>query len=573
MWCGNPQRNMVSPEKGMPVPAAAPAPAPETPTKDAKGKRNKVAEPAANTEVRGIKWQVKLGGNTVSTPVIAGGRIFLGTNDWSMPGDGRNLRGGGTVLCLDEATGKVLWALPVPRMRTQAKGFNFDHLGFGVCASGYVEGKRLYIVSGRDDILCLDVSGQADGNDGPYVDEGRYMVGWGEMPNKPGRFDPKTLTKLPPEVKIASYDGDIVWLFDMLAEVDSWPQDAASSSPLVVGDSVFAGTANGVDSSHKNHPSPKAPDLVCVDKKTGRLLGVNENPIGERVFHGQWSSPTLATVGGKDLIIFGGGDGICYAYDPKPVAGEAGKPGLLKKVWSFDVNPAAYRAKGYSSREGCSEIDATPVFYKNRVYVTIGQDTEHGTGRGCLSCIDATKTGDITATGKVWQYEKLDRSMSSPTIYNDLVFVADFTGIMHCVNANTGQAYWTHDLHAHTISSALVADGKVYQCDEEGKMTVFAATAEKKVLGEMRFGASIWASPVAANGTLYVTTKSTLYALKGTAPAAPTATTPAAPITTTPATPSPAPAAPTPAAPVPTTPAAPTSAPASPAPAPAPATK
>jgi outer membrane protein assembly factor BamB len=514
MWGGTPARNMVSPEKGLMTPAGGFAPAPPA----ARGK----AAPIPASEVQGVKWQTKIGTNCVSTPAIVAGRVFIGTNEWAMPGESRNVKnGGGTVLCLDEATGKVLWALPIPRMRTRAAGFNFDHLNFGVCASPAIEGKSLYIVDNRNELLCLDVLGQSDGNDGPYADEGRFMVGWGDLPNKPGRFDPATLGKLPAVANVLPTDGDIVWRFDMLDKpIDSWPQDAASSSPLVVGDYVYASTANGVNSSHNVHPSPEAPDLVCIDKKTGRLVAVNENPIGNNVFHGQWSSPTLATVGGKNLIIYGGGDGICYAYDPTPVPGAAGKPPVLKKVFWFDANMPGTRTpkdiyKGYHTREGCSEIDSTPVFYKNRIYTTVGQDTEHGTGHGCLACFDATKTGDITTSGKVWLYPALDRSMSTPAIYNDLVFVADYTGIMHCVDANTGKAYWTHDLRAHTISSALVADGKVYQCDEAGNMTVFAATAEKQVLGQMRFGASIWSSPVAANGTLFVATKTTLFALKG----------------------------------------------------------
>ena len=64
---------------------------------------------------------------------------------------------------------------------------------FGVASSPVVEGKFLYITDNRNELLCLDTKGQADGNDGPYVNEGRYMAGWGELPNKPGRFDPQEL--------------------------------------------------------------------------------------------------------------------------------------------------------------------------------------------------------------------------------------------------------------------------------------------------------------------------------------------------------------------------------------------
>ncbi len=42
------------------------------------------------------------------------------------------------------------------------------------------------------------------------------------------------------------------------------------------------------------------------------------------------------------------------------------------------------------------------MFYKNRIYVAVGQDPEHGEGVGNLTCIDATKTGDVTKTAKIW---------------------------------------------------------------------------------------------------------------------------------------------------------------------------
>ncbi len=522
MWGGTPSRNMVAPdEKNLPTPTGGGGGDAAAPVEKGKGKA-KAPTPGAE-EPRGIKWQVKLGSNTASTPVVSGGCIFIGTNEWTMPGESRAVKlGGGAVLCIDEASGKVLWCLPTPRMRTKAPNFNFDHLGFGVASTGYIDGKYIYYTSNRDEILCLDTKGQADGNDGPYVNEGRYMAGWGELPNKPGRFDPAALTKLPPEVKVLPTDGDIIWVFNMLEQpLNVWSHDAACSSPLVVGDYVYSGTCNGVDASHKNHPSPNAPDLVCTDKKTGRLVAVNADPIGNGVFHGGWSSPALATVGGKNLVVYGGGDGFCYAYDAIPTPStDPSKPGILKKVWWFDANLPGTRTpqdmyKGYHSGEGCSEIDGTPVICKNRVYTTVGQDPEHGRGHGCLSCFDITKTGDITQTGKIWQYAGIDRAMCTPAVVGDLVFASDHSGVLHCVNANTGKACWTQRLSDVTLSSPLVADGKVYVGDDAGNVTVMAASAEHKLLGVVKFGAPIHATVVAANGVLYVATRTTLFAWKG----------------------------------------------------------
>jgi len=70
----------------------------------------------------------------------------------------------------------------------------------------------------------------------------------------------------------------------------------------------------------------------------------------------------------------------------------------------------------YPAAEGPSEVNATPVFYKDRVYVATGQDPEHGEGIGILTCIDATKTGDITKSGKLWSYDKIHRSISTVSI-------------------------------------------------------------------------------------------------------------------------------------------------------------
>ncbi len=169
----------------------------------------------------------------------------------------------------------------------------------------------------------------------------------------------------------------------------------------------------------------------------------------------------------------------------------------------------------YPAADGPSEINATPVFYKNRIYVAVGQDPEHGEGVGNLSCIDATKTGDVTGKAKIWSYDKIHRSISTVSIdpATGLLFVGDFSGFLHCLDAETGQLYWTHDMKAHMWGSTLVADGKVYAGDEDGDFLVFAASKEKKVISETHLDAPVYSTPVVANGAIYVGTSSYLYSL------------------------------------------------------------
>lgn len=154
------------------------------------------------------------------------------------------------------------------------------------------------------------------------------------------------------------------------------------------------------------------------------------------------------------------------------------------------------------------------MFYKNRIYVAVGQDPEHGEGVGNLTCIDATQTGDITKTGKIWDYKGIHRSISTVSLdpENGLLFVGDFSGFVHCLDAETGKLYWTHDMKAHMWGSTLVADGKLYVGDEDGDFVVLAATKDKKIISETNVGAAVYGTPVVANGTVYLQSNTHLFA-------------------------------------------------------------
>jgi outer membrane protein assembly factor BamB len=368
-----------------------------------------------------------------------------------------------------------------------------------------VEGDRVYVVTSRCELLCLDINGMANGNDGPYKDEAKYVV-------KDVILDKGKPNERPaPPVEPGPQDADIIWRYDMMDELGAFPHNASNCSPLIVGDLVFVGTSNGQDWTHSNIPSPNAPSLVALNKLTGELAGEDDAKIGPRIFHGQWSSPSTGNVNGQQQVYFGGGDGILYAFDAKPV--QDGDVTYLKKVWWFDCNPPERKKFKYPDAEGPSEINATPVFWKNRVYVAVGQDPEHGEGVGNLVCLDATKTGDVTGSAKIWSYDKIHRSISTVSLTPDgLLFIGDFSGYLHCLDAETGKVYWTHDMKAHMWGSTLVADGKVFLGDEDGDLTVFAASKEKKVLSDTNLGAPIYSTPVVANGVLYVASNSHLFA-------------------------------------------------------------
>jgi len=465
--------------------------------------RNMVSDETALAESfdpatgRNIKWAVSLGMRTYSTPVVAGGKVLIGTDN-ARPRDDRHKGDRGILFCLDETDGSLCWQLVVPKIPGDKY---MDWPKVGIVSPVTVEGDRVYVMTNRAEVVCLDLNGQANGNDGPYTDEGRFMAPDGSAP-----------------MEVTNKDADIIWTFDLRSGVGMYPHDSAHSSILLHGESLYVNTVNGVDNTHRFIRRPEAPSLAVLDKKTGRLKAQDNERIGPRIFHSTWSSPALGSVGGRELVFFCGGDGVCYAFDAVKSASTAGGVENLRRVWRFDFDPSAPKENVHqyigNRRESPSNIMSMPVFDNNRVYVTGGGDIWWGKREAWLKCIDATGTGEITTSGQVWSYPLDSHCCSTPSIYNGLVFVADCGHKVHCVDAETGKRYWTHETKGEIWASTLVADGKVYIGTRQKDFWVLAASKEKKVISSTELDGPIASTAVAANGVLYVTTSKSLYAVQ-----------------------------------------------------------
>ncbi len=499
-WGGSDGRTMASAEKGLPA-------------RFEPGKRRRDALGVDLSTAKNVRWAARLGSENYSAPTIAGGRVLIGTNDETLDDPRLRPTRGGVLLCLDESTGKLLWRLVVPRLEIDRSKVSqdFDSMNLGICSSATVKDDRVYLVSNRCEVLCLDLQGLVNGNDGPFQDEVRFSVGEGQPP-----------------IELGPGDADILWRFDMLRDLPVFPHDASNCSVLVHGDFVYAGTSNGVYDGKVVMPS--APSLIVLDKWTGRLVAKDDGRISAKVFHGQWSSPTLCEADGRSLILYGAGDGCCYAFEPVVVRSLVPTP--LASVWRFDCNPPGYRSRNGrpidywalvrgGAREflegdrlvSPSEIIGTPVFYDNRVYVTIGQDPVHGPGAGALSCIVPDGRGDVTHSRCAWQYCQIGRSMSTVSCAGGLVFAAEHAGKVHCLDAQSGQVYWVHNTGEEIWSSTLVADGKLYIGTRRG-LVVLAAERQERLLADIRLGSAVWSAPTAAGGKLFVASQRNLWAVK-----------------------------------------------------------
>lgn len=494
-WAGSPLRNSVSNEPNIPVEWDV-------------------------TTGKNVRWSMPLGSETYGNPVVANGKVYVGTNNGAgylsrYPSD-VDL---GVLVCFDEKDGTFLWQHSSEKLPS---GRVHDWPNQGICCSPVVDGNRLWYVTSRGEVVCLDVEGFRDGkNNGPFTDE----------PNE------------------NEDEADVIWSFNMMKSLAVSQHNMCSCSVTCVGDLLFVNTSNGVDEGHQNLPNDLAPSFVCMNRDTGEVLWTDNSP-GANVLHGQWSSPAYAELGGVKQVLFGGGDGWMYSFD---AAGEDGKAKLL---WKFDCNPkdSVYILGGAATR---NHIIGTPVVYDGLVYVAVGEDPEHGEGGGHLWCIDPTKRGDVSPTlvynskapetpiehkrlqalvskdgdferdnpnsAAVWHYiganpeefeTTMHRTCGTVAIKDDMLFVADFSGLFHCIDAKTGEAHWTYDMFSASWASPLIVEDRVYISDEDGDIAIFKVAKELEMIGEMSMDSAVYTSPVAANSTLFIANRNRIFAIQ-----------------------------------------------------------
>jgi outer membrane protein assembly factor BamB len=422
---------------------------------------------------RNIKWSAALGSQSYAGPLLHGGKIFVGTNNQSaknpaITGDR------GNIMAFNLADGAFLWQSAHPK---HPAGRVHDWPQQGICSTPYAEGDRIYYISNLAELICADTEGFRDGeNDGAVQDE----------------------------ENTSDSDVDIVWKYDLMEELAVFPHNLATSSPLGVGDLIYIVSGNGVDEGHVHVPTPFAPSFLAFSKTTGELVWEDSSP-GESILHGQWSNPSYGVVNGQGQVIFPGGDGWVYALNP--LTGEL--------IWKFDCNPkdSVWELGGRGTR---NNLIATPVILDNRVYIGVGQDPEHGESIGHLWAIDATQTGDITESGRFWHFGDKDfnRTMSTVAIHEGLLYVADLSGYVYCLDAATGKQHWKYDTLAAIWGSPYVVEGKVYIGDEDGDVTILKTGTELELLAEINLGSAVYTTPVTEDGVLYIVTRNTLYAIQ-----------------------------------------------------------
>lgn len=423
---------------------------------------------------KNIKWQATLGSKCYGGPVIADGKVFVGTNN-DNPRDPKATGKKAVVMAFNEADGKFLWQIAHDY---PAEGVAGDAVPGGLYSTPAVASQHLYYVTPGCEVVCATTAGK------------------------------------------------IVWRFDMMKELKVSPNHCAATSPLVAGDLVLVITGNGVGEEGKII-TPTAPSFLALNKTTGKVVWQSNLP-GNNIIEGQWSNPTVAKVNGQEQAIFPGGDAYLYGFEL--AAG--------KLIWKFNCQPQRRPGDDDNANLAYLISTAVAHDNKVHIGLGVAPDSGRNPSFGHFLCIDITKTGDTSpktlehkdaknnGSALVWSFGgKLDpvpkkgrrvyfgRTISTCAIHDGLIYASEEAGYLHCLDAKTGQRYWDHDFKAGIWGSPYYVDGKIYIGTDDGEIVIFKAGKKKEEIAKIDMGESIASTPVVVRGVVYVATKSKLYAI------------------------------------------------------------
>ncbi len=256
-------------------------------------------------------------------------------------------------------------------------------------------------------------------------------------------------------------DGDLVWYRSLVSDYPTVGNNVGmAASPAIWKDLILICMENAGESF-----------AVAIDKRTGENRWRVERPRGIN-----WVSPIVLEKGGQADVLFQGPTGI-----------EALDPYTGKKKW----HAADLRHAGYAS-------------------VTVGD--------GVVFAPSKSFTALRPVAGKaepeiLWQSLKLRPSYCSPVAHGGLVYVVNGNGVVNCADAKAGDIVWTHRVDGPFTASPLLADGKLYIVNEAGVTTVMQTGREAKVLAANPINDTILATPVAADGAIFLRSDGMLYCI------------------------------------------------------------
>ena len=266
---------------------------------------------------------------------------------------------------------------------------------------------------------------------------------------------------------------------------------------LVIASAVVTGWGETSRPAHR---------FLGMDKASGEVRWMNGTK--ELPEDTTYSTPVIAAFGGQAALVFGSSDGSVWNLQPR----------TGKAIWNFKL-----------SRRG---INTSPLVDGDTVYISQSEENLDNTSMGSATAFRAGGSGDITSTAAIWQRKSVMDGRSMPVMLGERAYFVDDGAKIHVFEPATGKPLGRPQKLLGTIvrGSPLVADGKLYVCSTSGWHVLEPTVDGLTFVNRMRLDEEdeVTASPIAADGLLYLTTGSRLYCL-GTADPPGTGTGPTAP--------------------------------------------
>ena len=300
----------------------------------------------------------------------------------------------------------------------------------------------------------------------PVIEEGRVYVTFGS----------------PGTACLDTRSGQVLW---ERSDIKCNHYRGAGSSPIIYGDLLIM----NFDGSDEQF-------IIALDKKTGKTvwrkersidfkdLGPDGKPKAEGDMRKCFATPHVMMMDGKPLLISQGANAT-YGYDPLTGA----------EHW---------RVEERTSHSGGTR----PVIGHGLIFFPSGWS------QGQVLAVKPGGHGDVTASNIVWRVKKSVPKKPSLLLDGDLIYMIDDGGVASCLEAKTGEMVWSERIGGNCSASPIIAGGKIYFFNEQGKTAVVALGREFKKLAENTLADGFLASPAVTDNALLLRSKTDLYRIE-----------------------------------------------------------
>ncbi len=159
------------------------------------------------------------------------------------------------------------------------------------------------------------------------------------------------------------------------------------------------------------------------------------------------------------------------------------------------------------------------AFRGTTVYPTHSEENLDTSEMGMIAALDAGQSGKLTADKLAWRTNAFQGGFASPVVDAERLYQVDNGAVLGAFELATGKKLWERPLGTIQKASPVLADGKLYVGTENGRFYIIKPTVagpeilDQDALGTEAAPEAIVASPAVARGRIYLASMDTLYAI------------------------------------------------------------